>query len=333
MSISNLSYFKEQVYNRIDRNYVSMKVSRVRWKPEDNNASPEYIVSGSYSEKVNSIDLWYYPSERDDDDEMFMNLPLNSINIKQGDITGLLFHEKNKFMYSCSQGTVGIIKIINNKMELLNEWEVCDEAAGFDIDLSSKEICVFGDTVVFFGIETDSNRGIINTDDVKCLSFLRQEEIVIGNLRGQLFVYDLRSYLKPSMAFAYNPESSVGVTCIKPYPLQKHILVASGLDGNITTWDLRKSTSPTDLYSGHDSPISHFQFSDRRPNNMFTTCYSGEMWHWTNFDSMLNGKQPDVQVLLERKKYPTNHCDIYNEHLVASTDNDSLVVVSPIKLL
>lgn len=308
----------------------------MRWKPQDYNAQPEYLVSGSYSEKENSLDLWYYPTNKeleDEEDEIYMHLPVHSMLVKRGDVTGLMFHERDKFIYSTSQGVVAMVGLDKKKMKMLNEWELKGEAAGFDVDISSRKICIFGESAVFFGLDSDSSIGIIENNNLKCGSFLRQDEIVVGNLRGQLFVYDLRTNLKPTMAFPYNSESAVGVTCVRPYPNQKHILVATGLDGNVTTWDLRKHVSPTDLYLGHDSPISHFQFSDRRPNNMFTTCYSGEMWHWTNFDMMLAGSQPDVRALLDRKKYPTNYCDVYNDHLVAATDNDCLVIVSPLKLV
>lgn len=94
-------------------------------------------------------------------------------------------------------------------------------------------------------------------DEVKAISFIRHSEIALGNLRGQISIWDLRENLfSPAITFPYNADSAVGVTRICPFPLQKHVLVASGVDGTLSTWDLRNVTKTQTIYAAHDKLVT-----------------------------------------------------------------------------
>lgn len=88
---------------------------------------------------------------------------------------------------------------------------------------------------------------------MQCVCFLKHNEIMAGNLRGQMKIWDLRSpLLQPSMTFLVSGEP-IAATCLTVHPSQKHIVFAGGEDGFITIWDLRQGTSPVTLLEAHSS--------------------------------------------------------------------------------
>lgn len=366
------------VYNSIERTYISSKVSVVRWKPEV--GSPNYFVSGSYDEDENYISLWFYPHNWD-----WSNLEENGLSefkgdkipcVTQelnvnGDVTGLKFIDNDKFIFSSNGGDFALVKISDvanskkSKLEILKNWmnqyETSDEKPSYNsFEVGSTFTCALGKNghLYFFSPDFESTFGTIDhiNDEASCLGILSANEVLVGNLRGQLSLWDLREGMfEPSASFPYNNEQSIGITCITPFPRQRHMVVSGGVDGAVVTWDLRSSTQPLTVYKAHDRPITCLQFHEDWPANMFTASLGGEVWHWNNFGKLLTGEtldprlsmmpsemmdamktqsyaDPQIHALIGNKNIPTNSLDVIKEQLVCSTDNDALVFVKPLKI-
>jgi len=85
------------------------------------------------------------------------------------------------------------------------------------------------------------------------VAFLKHNELVTGNFRGQLKIWDLRG-LEDAPMSSFMPSREGGSTkCVTSHPTQRHIMLAGGQDGAITVWDLRKSTFPVNVLNAHSS--------------------------------------------------------------------------------
>ncbi|XP_014250907.1 nucleoporin Nup43 [Cimex lectularius] len=341
---------KVEFYN-VQRSYMSSKVARVRWSPDC-----EHFLTGGYGEPTNRVELWHFPRGAD----CAYGYPkLKDSITTNGDVNEIKFVDGNRFLFSTTTSELHLVQISNEKMEIVETWDgkyfVGDSIYGFDIsDESTVAVITSEGIIACFSLanrqEPSATVGS-HKDNIECVSFLTNHELAQGNLRGQLTVWDLRLDLfKPAMSFAYNRDSTVGVTCIQPFPVRKHMLVASGMDGSVTTWDLRKPLMAETVYEAHSKPVTSMVFHQARPSNLFTTSMSGEVWHWTNFLSLLGeggttvtmfnhtvtipppDNKPDVVCLIGKKKFPTNSCDVIEDRLVCSTDNDCLVFVQPLQL-
>lgn len=364
-------------YNVIERTYISAKVSTVRWKPE--LGVPNYFVTGTYEEDDNYLGLWSYPSnwewnqiEETDTAKIFgekIPTTLQKISVA-GDVSAIKFVENNKFLYSTEGGEFGVVNIDSNEhqgklgMNRIHNWD-CEFFGETSIsyrafEVGSAFICALGEDghLYFLSQDLNSSLGTINhyNDEASCLGILSANEVLVGNLRGQISLWDLREGLfEPAKIFPYNSEETIGLTCITPFPRQRQIVVTGGTDGAVVTWDLRTGHHPLTVYKAHDHPITCLQFHEDWPANMFTASMGGEVWHWNNFGKLLTGElldprlmalppelrntmktqsylEPQIRALIGKKHIPTNSLDVIKEQLVCSTDNDALVFVKPLKI-
>lgn len=66
---------------------------------------------------------------------------------------------------------------------------------------------------------------------LNCVTFIKHNEILTGNLRGLMKIWDLRSPTnEPSNTFMFSSDQ-VAATCLTVHPTQRHMVVAGDEEG------------------------------------------------------------------------------------------------------
>jgi WD40 repeat protein len=89
------------------------------------------------------------------------------------------------------------------------------------------------------------------------VAFIKHDEILTSNVRGQLKLFDLRSQSDaPVHTSMLSGGDQVGVTCLSTHPTQTHIVATGSSDGSIAFWDLRQERHPVTILKGHEQAVS-----------------------------------------------------------------------------
>ena len=89
--------------SKVNCTFVSEKISKVRWLPEQYNAA-ESFVTGSWDSKLNNVKLWkLVPNEYSDDDTEIIPKSFAKLQFP-GDITGLELIDYDNIAISSSDG-------------------------------------------------------------------------------------------------------------------------------------------------------------------------------------------------------------------------------------
>nr|CAD7405277.1 unnamed protein product [Timema poppensis] len=135
---------------------------------------------------------------------------------------------------------------------------------------------------------TTSNEA--DNSSLHCVCFLKHNEVITGNLRGQMKIWDLKSPSKTAASTFMLSGDQVCASCVVNHPTQCHLVLAGGEDGCLTVWDLRHNTFPVTLLSAHTDTVTELHFHPERPEHLFTCSLSGEFWHW-NTTSVVRSSQ------------------------------------------
>ncbi|KAK9872710.1 hypothetical protein WA026_018844 [Henosepilachna vigintioctopunctata] len=207
---------------------------------------------------------------------------------------------------------------------------------------------------------TLSSESIVRTYDnadscsIKCALFLKHNEILTSNLRGQLKIWDLQSRCEePSSTFMLSGDI-VAPTCLTSHPTHRHLVVAGDEEGSITIWDLRQNTYPVNMLRAHEESVMEIQFHPDYPDHLFSSSSSGEIWHWSVkpklsadyvFDN-LAGKDKnmvwfasdafknklEVFTLMDKLHKPINTFDVNQARVLCGCDNEAIYLISGINL-
>lgn len=110
-------------------------------------------------------------------------------------------------------------------------------------------------------------------------------QVITGNLRGHMKIWDLRSpNNKPAASFLLAGDE-LAATCIVNHPTQPHFILAGSESGSLAVWDLRMNSFPSSLLKAHASGVTEMQFHPENPNKLLTSSLSGELWDW-NMEAM-----------------------------------------------
>lgn len=347
--------------------FVGEKVSKVRWKPEDLIES-DIFLTGSWDNETNQLVLWLYPLNEDDAD---ISPSTIATHPHDGDVTELKFINSNMFVVSSSVGSVKLLQIDGKEPCLAAFKEVVswDDIHFFSVGGRSPctGLAVFEEDIVSVGEDgclclltarrKMPVRRIEGADScsLRCVCFLKHNEVLTGNLRGQMKVWDLKNAAdKPVSTFMLSGEQ-IGAGCVTHHPTQRHMVLAGGEDGSLTVWDLRHHTFPVTLLSAHSDTVSELQFHPDRPEHLFTCSTSGEIWHW-NTSSMSRsahlGTMPaefprdenlwlnsdvakhrlEVFTLMPQLHKPINSLDVSRNRIVCGCDNEAVYVFKNIML-
>lgn len=102
---------------KVNGNFISEKVSRIRWIPEQYTA-PDSFITGSWEFSENSVKIWKISSCDYAADEQQETIPKCTSSLTfAGDVTGLEFVDADHVVVSSSDGFVSVLHINRNKIE------------------------------------------------------------------------------------------------------------------------------------------------------------------------------------------------------------------------
>lgn len=88
--------------------FVSQKINKVRWIPEE-YVETKCFFTGSWDDDINAIKVWTLENP-DEDDEIDYPHELSSYPV-EGDVTQIKFTDKNKIAVSLSNGDVKVLEV------------------------------------------------------------------------------------------------------------------------------------------------------------------------------------------------------------------------------
>ncbi|CAH0405580.1 unnamed protein product [Chilo suppressalis] len=338
--------------------FVSQKINKIRWIPEE-YIEANCFFTGSWDDDVNSIKVWTLESNQEEEDIEYPR-PLSEF-IVDGDVTEIQFVDSTKIAVSTSNGDVKLLEIsVYDKKSPLREIHSWKNLHNFGLDqCSCTSLHILDGDIATIGEDgnvniLNSRRGeisyrIVGADSCSLHSvcFIKHTEVITGNLRGHMKIWDLRTNInKPAASFLLAGDE-MAATCILNHPTQPHIILAGSESGSLAVWDLRVNSFPTTLLNAHSAGVTEMQFHPENPHKLFTSSVSGEIWDW-NMEGMTKSTQgPDNQITtwlpLEEKNAmmvnslmpplhkPINtlHCD--KGKIICGTDNEAVYLIKNFK--
>ncbi|XP_055543784.1 nucleoporin Nup43 [Wyeomyia smithii] len=288
--------------SKVSSTFISEKVSRVRWVPEQYDESNSFITT-SWDLDVNNVKAWklFRNDYANDDEHEFIPRCTAEICFA-GDISGLEFVDERHVVVSNTEGYVSLISIDRDRDEdNLQERHRYDKLHQFDTFSSLNEapctaLSVHDADVATVGEDGRLNilstvgqkviRSVSNADNctLSCVAFLNPKEVLTGNRLGIIKCFDIRAESDmPTGSFAISCEDekrSNSVTCLAYHPTQRHIILAGSEEGSITVWDLRQKQFPASYLKAHDHAITELAFHRTEPSRLFSASEGGELWQW-----------------------------------------------------
>ncbi|CAH0558752.1 unnamed protein product [Brassicogethes aeneus] len=337
--------------------FVSQKVNKIRWRPDSFNNS-HFFITGSWDDDQNTIKLWDFQENEEDDDIYPFLVATHNHN---GDVTEAKFLNPDYLLASSSFGSARLIKIENK----YNEISLKDEITWDHLHYFNNKECspcnsfaLYENDIVTVGEDgrinllTAQSKLIVRRIDeadscsLQCVIFLKHNEILTSNLRGQMKIWDLRSKEKTAINTFMLSGDHVTPTCLTFHPTQRHLIIAGDDLGSLTTWDLRHNTYPVNVLNAHEGSISEIQFHPDNPDQLFSCSSAGEIWHWstkgkagiTMEDSNIwlapdNIKNKlEVFTLMPNLGKPINSLDLNRNRIICGCDNEAIYLINGITL-
>lgn len=342
--------------------FVSEKINKVRWRPEVFN-DPHFFVTGSVDNEENTIRLWDFYENIEEDDIYPFTVDTSHYC---GDVTELQFLNADYFASSSSSGSAHLFKITSchtgeTTLQKFMSWDNIHEFANGEssactaLAYHDNYLVTVGEDGKINVLNAQSHNVVRKIEDadscsIQCVVFLKHNEVLTSNLRGQMKIWDLSSNSnKPKNTFMLSGDQ-VTPTCLTFHPTQRHIVIAGDELGALTTWDLRQNTFPVNVLNAHEGSITEIQFHPDDPDQLFSCSSAGEMWHW----STKNKKQlpigfgnpavnvwlaPDnvknkleVFTLMPTLGKPVNSLDLNRNKVICGCDNEAIYLINGITL-
>lgn len=344
--------------------FVSKKISKVRWLPDSS-----MFVTGSLDDEANNISMWSFPHtavSMDLDESMDIADPQVVVATPfTGSVTDLKVVPGGLMFASSSIGSVEVYKYTNQKIQRYCFWEKVHRfkkgpAACTGISVKGNDVASVGEDGMLYihnFNRSQQTRKIENSDvcAFTAISYLRYQEIVIGNILGYLRVWDLRSSAnQPSYSLSVSGDH-LGIMSLNIHPTQPHILASGHEDGTLCIWDLRQEHKPTTMLSGHSAAITEVLFHPVNPSYLYTCSMDGSVLQWDSSPlrtSSSLGISDDKNVpvgnpwlncdasrhrleivsLFSQNSICVNSMDFSNNTLIWSADNEAVYYLSDINL-
>ncbi|XP_055585619.1 nucleoporin Nup43 [Uranotaenia lowii] len=291
---------------KVNSTFISEKVSRIRWVPEQYDESSSFISAGWDSDE-NSVKVWklfrndYGIGSDGEDENEFVPKCMAEVCFA-GDISGLEFVDERTIVASNSEGFISVLELNRDRDEdnlqevhrftnlhHFDTFSALNAAPCTGLSVHESEVASVGEDGrlnVASIIAQKVLRNISGADSctINCVAFLSPREILTGNRLGIIKCFDIRNESqKPSGSFAISCEDekkSNCVTCLAYHPTQKHIILAGSEEGSITVWDLRQPQFPSSYLKAHEHAITELAFHRTQPSRLFSASEGGELWQW-----------------------------------------------------
>ncbi|KAK4882408.1 hypothetical protein RN001_005727 [Aquatica leii] len=345
--------------------FISEKINKIRWRPDPFNDSHSFIT-GSWDNDQNNIKLWNF--EKGEDDADIYPFVIQNYEF-EGDVTEAKFINSDYCVVSSSLGSVYYLKITNTltgDVQITNEklWSNIHKFKNQDPSLCTS-FTVYENDVVTAGedgrvnVLNLQNKDVLRTIEeadscsLNCITFVKHSEVLTGNSRGQMKIFDLRvKGNQPTNSFMLSGDQ-IAATCLAYHPNQRHMVVAGDEDGSLTVWDLRQNSFPVNLLSAHSESVSEIQFHPDHPDQMFSCSFSGELWHWiTNKPGSHGGKLLNVSemesnswlstesiknkfevfMLMPKLHKAINSIDLSRDRVLCGCDNEAIYLINKVNI-
>lgn len=369
--------------------FVYKKVNKVRWRPSTTASGHIYgshFLSGSWDDTDNSVSLWSWcPGSNRGGDNSSENvleepdLVANFDHAAMGDVNDIQFLNPDFAVVASSSGVVTLLRLNRDlaadtltsgwTLQQISKWDNL-HGGGF----SCNGLSCFGENVASVGddgcvnvVSANSSLPIRTYPEAdSCILtsvlFTKADELIVGNMRGQLKIWDLRTSEGPASTCVLSSEQ-VGITTLTKHPTQSHVICTGSEDGMLAFWDLRKEKHPVTLLAAHSGPVSEVQFHHQQPENVFSCSQNGEVLHWNGaninnkptasiFGQSGNTAPPvstlstnlacpwlnseavknrvEVENLMMKQPLPLNSLDTIGNSIVFGGDNEAVYVIPDI---
>ncbi|XP_049827320.1 nucleoporin Nup43 [Schistocerca gregaria] len=339
--------------------FVGEKINKVRWKPEALSSS-SYFVTGSWDEQICHLALWSYAS---DEDESY-SIPAKLRTVPNcGDITEIKFVNSSTCVVATSGGSVRCFRVDvrypqSADLREVTSWEKL-HFLPYGTRCSCTSLSCFEEDIATVGEDGKLNLLTLrqqkpvhvvdeaDSSTLRCVCFLKHSEILTGNLRGILKIWDLKSStVRPTMSFTM-PHEQVSASCVVHHPTQRHLVLAGGEEGALVVWDLRHSIYPITVLNAHSSSIKDLEFHPDRPEHLFSCSADGGIWHWKTEGSRVSQltKMTDttaeespwvsgavakqriqIYALMPQLHKPINSLDVSKANVIFGCDNEAVYI-------
>ncbi|CAH1175603.1 unnamed protein product [Phaedon cochleariae] len=336
--------------------FVSEKINKIRWRPDEFNNS-HFFITGSVDNDQNNVKLWdFYENEEEDDIYPF----LVSTFPYCGDVTEAKFLNADYFVTSSSSGSAHLIQIVPAYTESISlkntiTWEKGHHFKNGDPS-SCTGLAVYDNDIITIGEDGCINllnakapkvlRRIDDADScsIHCVIFLKHNEILTSNLRGQMKIWDLRSQNNVASSTFMISGDQVTPTCLTYHPTQRHLVVTGDDLGALTTWDLRNSTYPVNVLDAHDGGVAEVLFDADRPDRLFSCSGAGQLWRWGTRGAGGNATPDvwlapdnvkgklDVFALMPTLHQPINSLDLNRNRVICGCDNEAIYLINGVDM-
>lgn len=296
--------------------FVSQKISKVRWRPNQSQYlhDTDVFASGNWDDEDGKVSLWKLPAAEVSEAEM-EETGFDSATDREpkllcddthyGDVTGLEFISTDRFVAASSTGSVTLYRHQRNTQTLVKatKWSNIHHDPG-DSGCPCTCLATQGEDMIVSAGE-DGRVNVLNVSHKKpvrtidkansCtingIAFLKLQEIITVDSSGQLKVFDLRHTSDdPARTFSVSGEPTP-LQCVARHPTQHHIVATGGHDGVLSVWDLRQEKFPVTLLEAHSAAMWEVKFHPTNPDHLFTCSEDGSVWHWdgSSVSSLVTG--------------------------------------------
>ncbi|XP_068156843.1 nucleoporin Nup43 [Drosophila tropicalis] len=350
--------------------YVSEKISKVRWVPEQLQQS-ERFISGSWDMSKNFVRIWRLQSNQHQFDNPDVSLDFtprcNDKIAMQDDVTGLEFVDHNTLAVGCADGHLSLFNVQRaveeDKLQFQARSERLHSLKRSDRSAPCTAIAAYGSDVATVGEDGVLNvlsannlkqvKRSIDADSISlfAVAYVNQHELVTANRMGVLRMFDTRlsSEAQPKIAFmaaCEDDKASNFVSALTVHPMQQHILMCGSEEGTVTVWDLRNLAYPASYLTAHNSPINDIRFHSKDPSKLFTAAEGGEVWLWSENkvlndthqkegnSAWLSGERVrtliDLGGVLTNTRKSVNSFDVHGSRLVCGSDTEAIYIVDEV---
>ncbi|ALC46099.1 Nup43 [Drosophila busckii] len=350
----------------VSSHFISEKISKVRWLPEELQQS-ERFITGSWDMNTNYVRLWRLQANTYE--QNVEQTPQCSDKVAfENDITGMEFVNNDTIAVGCADGHLSLLSVQRAveedqiwrtaRSERLHEFKrSCTAAPCTALAVYGSDIATVGEDGSVNVLNANNLKQVkltLNPDSMALLSvtYVNQNELVTANRMGVMRMLDVRvaneAQKKISLyASCQDAKSSNYVSAITTHPMQQHVLICGCEEGSISVWDLRNMKYPASYLSAHNSPITDIGFHRRNPNKLFTAAEGGEVWMWSENNMAFDTDQKDgnsvwicgdrvralvnVDGVLTNIRKAINSFDVQGSRLICGSDSEAIYLVNDIQ--
>ncbi|TDG49058.1 hypothetical protein AWZ03_004543 [Drosophila navojoa] len=345
----------------VSANYVSEKISQIRWLPEKLTQS-ERFVTGTWDMDTNFVRVWRF-HENTYADSVEHTPRCNDKVAMEADVTGIEFVNDDTFVVGCGDGRVSLFKVHRAVEEdQIRRTEHSERIHAFKYSPANAPctaISIYGTDIATVG--EDGRLNVLSANDLKqvkrtieadsmsllAVSFVNQNQVVTSNRMGVIRLFDVRSAGdgQPQysfMAASQDEKSSNFVSSIVTHPMQQHVLICGTEEGSLTVWDLRQLEYPASYLSTHKSAITAIGFHRQDPSKLFTAAEEGAVWMWSD-KKLIDASQTDsssawlagdrltslinVDGILTNIRKAVNSFDVHGSRMICGTDSETVYLI------